>query len=200
MCAWRRSSRCRSPSAAAPCLCAAGLGLAGGAWLAVARFPGQRAVVAALNTLLGLPSVVVGLVVYLLLSRSGPLGCWGILFTPKAMVIAQTHPRAAGRRRALAPGRRRRLARRRRPAALDGRRRRWPARASHAAARALGGGDGAAHRLRPRHLRGRRGDDRRRQHRRRDPRHDHRDRARDEQGRPAARARARPDPAGRGRR
>ncbi len=61
-----------------------------GAWLAVARFPGQRGVVVALNTLLALPSVVVGLVVYLMLSRSGPLGSWGVLFTPTAMVIAQT--------------------------------------------------------------------------------------------------------------
>ena len=72
------------------CLLAAAFGMAGGAWLAVARFPGHRAVVAALNTLLALPSVVVGLVVYLLLSRSGPLGSWGILFTPRAMVVAQT--------------------------------------------------------------------------------------------------------------
>ena len=65
-------------------------GLAGGAWLAVTRLPGRRALVALLNTLLGLPSVVVGLFVYLLLSRSGPLGSWGILFTPKAMVVAQS--------------------------------------------------------------------------------------------------------------
>ncbi len=72
------------------CLCAAAFGLAAGAWLAVARFPGQRALLLALDTLLALPSVVVGLVVYLLLSRSGPLGSWGILFTPTAMVIAQT--------------------------------------------------------------------------------------------------------------
>jgi ABC-type tungstate transport system substrate-binding protein len=72
------------------CALAAGFGMAGGAWLAVARFPGHRAIVAALNTLLALPSVVVGLVVYLLLSRSGPLGSWGILFTPRAMVVAQT--------------------------------------------------------------------------------------------------------------
>ncbi len=72
------------------CLIAAGFGLAAGAGLAVARFPGRRAVLALLNTLLALPSVVVGLVVYLLLSRSGPLGSWGILFTPTAMVIAQT--------------------------------------------------------------------------------------------------------------
>lgn len=72
------------------CLLAAGFGLAFGAWLAVARFPGHRLLVWLLNTLLALPSVVVGLVVYLLLSRSGPLGSWGILFTPTAMVIAQT--------------------------------------------------------------------------------------------------------------
>lgn len=72
------------------CLCAAVLGLAFGAWLGVARFRGQRVVLLVLDTLLALPSVVVGLAVYLLLSRSGPLGAWGILFTPTAMVIAQT--------------------------------------------------------------------------------------------------------------
>ncbi len=75
---------------ATACLLGAGFGLLLGAWLAVARFPGHGLLVAALNTLLALPSVVVGLVVYLLLSRSGPLGSWGILFTPTAMVIAQT--------------------------------------------------------------------------------------------------------------
>jgi tungstate transport system permease protein len=63
--------------------------LPSGAAIAVARFPGKRAVVTTLNALLGLPAVVVGLAVYLLLSRSGPLGALGILFTPKAMVIAQ---------------------------------------------------------------------------------------------------------------
>ena len=67
----------------------AALGLLGGAWLAVARFPGHRTVVVLLNTLLALPSVVVGLVVYLMLSRTGPLGSFGILFTPTAMVVAQ---------------------------------------------------------------------------------------------------------------
>jgi tungstate transport system permease protein len=72
------------------CLLAALFGLAGGAALAVLRFPGHRVVTAALNTLLALPSVVVGLAVYLLLSRAGPLGAWGLLFTPTAMVIAQT--------------------------------------------------------------------------------------------------------------
>jgi tungstate transport system permease protein len=69
---------------------AALFGLLAGAWLAVARFPGHRVAVLAVNTLLALPSVVVGLVVYLLLSRSGPLGSFGLLFTPTAMVIAQT--------------------------------------------------------------------------------------------------------------
>ncbi|MGL6111306.1 MAG: ABC transporter permease, partial [Rubrivivax sp.] len=72
------------------CLIASGFGLALGAWLAVARFPGHRLMLLVLNTLLALPSVLVGLVVYLLLSRSGPLGSWGILFTPSAMVFAQT--------------------------------------------------------------------------------------------------------------
>ena len=72
------------------CALAAGFGLLAGAWLAAVRFPGRRAVVAGLNTLLALPPVVVGLAVYLLLSRSGPLGALGILFTPSAMVIAQS--------------------------------------------------------------------------------------------------------------
>ncbi|MFZ2649305.1 MAG: ABC transporter permease [Burkholderiaceae bacterium] len=72
------------------CLLGAGIGLTLGAWLSVARFPGHRLAVLGVNTLLALPSVVVGLVVYLLLSRSGPLGSWGILFTPGAMVMAQT--------------------------------------------------------------------------------------------------------------
>ncbi len=72
------------------CLLAASFGLVAGAWLAVAHFPGRRVLLALLNTLLALPSVVVGLIVYLLLSRSGPLGEWGLLFTPTAMVIAQT--------------------------------------------------------------------------------------------------------------
>ena len=72
------------------CLAAAWLGLLGGAWLASARFRGRGVVLLGLDTLLALPSVVVGLVVYLGFSRSGPLGSWGILFTPTAMVIAQT--------------------------------------------------------------------------------------------------------------
>lgn len=61
-----------------------------GAWLAVSRFTGRGLVLAMLNTLLSLPSVVVGLVVYLLLSRSGPLGFLGWLFSFKAMLLAQT--------------------------------------------------------------------------------------------------------------
>jgi len=60
-----------------------------GAAVAVAEFPGKRGVVTTLNALLGLPAVVVGLAIYLLLSRSGPLGAFGLLFTPSAMVIAQ---------------------------------------------------------------------------------------------------------------
>jgi tungstate transport system permease protein len=66
------------------------VGLVLGTWLAVARVPGQAVLVWGLNTLLALPSVVVGLAVYLLLSRAGPLGPLGILFTPTAMVIAQS--------------------------------------------------------------------------------------------------------------
>ena len=72
------------------CLIAALFGILGGAALAVYRVPGQRVLLLLTNTLLALPSVVVGLVVYLLLSRAGPLGSWGILFTPTAMVLAQT--------------------------------------------------------------------------------------------------------------
>lgn len=60
-----------------------------GAWLAVSRFPGRRYVIAVLNALMGLPPVVVGLIVYILLSRSGPFGVLGLLFTPTAMIIAQ---------------------------------------------------------------------------------------------------------------
>jgi tungstate transport system permease protein len=74
--------------AAAMLACVIGMPL--GALVAVGRFPGRRATIVLLNTLLGLPSVVVGLAVYLLLSRAGPLGSLGILFTPAAIVIAQT--------------------------------------------------------------------------------------------------------------
>ena len=61
-----------------------------GAWLAIVRFRGRQVIVVLTNALLGLPPVVVGLALYLLLSRSGPLGSAGLLFTPTAMVIAQT--------------------------------------------------------------------------------------------------------------
>src|SRR5713101_9082072 len=69
---------------------AAMAGMPLGALLALTRFPGRSVLVVVLNALMGLPPVVVGLSVYLLLSRSGPLGAMGILFTPTAMVIAQT--------------------------------------------------------------------------------------------------------------
>jgi tungstate transport system permease protein len=65
------------------------IGLPLGAAVALLRFPGREAMIVTLNALMGLPPVVVGLAVYLLLSRSGPLGSWGLLFTPQAMVIAQ---------------------------------------------------------------------------------------------------------------
>jgi tungstate transport system permease protein len=71
-------------------ICAFVIGLPFGAALAIYRFRGKGALIVIANALLGLPPVVVGLVVYLLLSRSGPLGSLGILFTPTAMVIAQT--------------------------------------------------------------------------------------------------------------
>ena len=71
-------------------LCSAVIGLPLGAAVAIGRFPGRGAVIVALNAAMGLPPVVVGLVVYLMLSRAGPLGQFGLLFTPPAMVIAQT--------------------------------------------------------------------------------------------------------------
>lgn len=69
---------------------AALIGLPLGAALALTTFPGRAALVIGLNAMMGLPPVVVGLVVYLLLSRSGPLGELGLLFTPTAMIVAQT--------------------------------------------------------------------------------------------------------------
>ena len=71
-------------------LLASAVGLPLGVALAISRFPGRHAVVVLTNALMGLPPVVVGLVVYLLLSRAGPLGQLGLLFTPPAMVIAQS--------------------------------------------------------------------------------------------------------------
>jgi tungstate transport system permease protein len=66
------------------------VGLPLGALIALNRFPGREPIIVILNALMGLPPVVVGLAVYLALSRSGPLGSWGLLFTPPAMVFAQT--------------------------------------------------------------------------------------------------------------
>ena len=86
---WSIVARSLGVSATA-CALACGMGIVAGAWLAVARFAGRGAVLTVLNTLLALPSVVVGLLVYLLLSRSGPLGFLGWLFSFKAMVLAQT--------------------------------------------------------------------------------------------------------------
>jgi tungstate transport system permease protein len=71
-------------------LFAALIGLPLGALIALTRFYGREAVIVVLNALMGLPPVVVGLAVFLALSRSGPLGSFGLLFTPQAMVIAQT--------------------------------------------------------------------------------------------------------------
>jgi len=70
--------------------CATVLGLPLGAAVAVGRFQGRHAIVVLLNALMGLPPVVVGLAIYLLLSRAGPLGELGLLFTPGSMVLAQT--------------------------------------------------------------------------------------------------------------
>lgn len=72
------SGGCRVDNRAAP-----------GAWLAVNRFRFRRATIALLNALMGLPPVEVGLIVYILFSRSGPFGVFGLLFTPTAMIIAQ---------------------------------------------------------------------------------------------------------------
>ena len=86
---WAIVRRSLAVSATA-CVLALGLGVALGACLGVARFAGRPLVLAGLNTLLALPSVVVGLVVYLLLSRTGPLGFLGWMFSFQAMVLAQT--------------------------------------------------------------------------------------------------------------
>ena len=68
---------------------ATAVGLPVGAAIALYRFPGRAALLVAMNALMGLPPVVVGLIVYLTLSRAGPLGVFGLLFTPAAMIIAQ---------------------------------------------------------------------------------------------------------------
>ena len=71
-------------------VCAAAIGLPLGALLALADFRGRALLIVIMNAFMGLPPVVVGLAVYLLLSRSGPFGFLGILFSPKAMIVAQT--------------------------------------------------------------------------------------------------------------
>ncbi len=85
---WTIVMRSLAVSATA-CLIGCVIGLPLGAWLGVLRFPGRGAVLVVLNTLLALPAVLVGLVIYLLLSRSGPLGFLGWLFSFQAMVLAQ---------------------------------------------------------------------------------------------------------------
>src|SRR5260221_12073664 len=70
-------------------LMAALVGLPLGAWVALTRFPGREAGIVVLNAMMGLPPVLVGLALYLALSRSGPLGGLGFLFTPAAVVLAQ---------------------------------------------------------------------------------------------------------------
>ena len=151
-----------------------------GAAVALFRFPGRRVVIVVLNGFMGLPPVVVGLVVYLLLSRAGPLGALGLLFTPPAMVIAQALlvtpivaalTRQSSRTRGRSTGA---AALARRAPGRAVRTLLWDTRFSLLTV--------AARRLRPRRGRGRRGDDRRRQHRRRHAGDDHRDRARDPKG------------------
>jgi tungstate transport system permease protein len=71
-------------------LLAALIGVPLGAFMALTRFPGREGAIVALNAMMGLPPVVIGLAVFLALSHSGPLGTWGLLFTPQAMIIAQT--------------------------------------------------------------------------------------------------------------
>src|SRR5580704_10473146 len=70
--------------------CSALIGIPAGALIALAKFPGRTGLIVVLNAMMGLPPVVVGLGLYLALSRSGPLGSAGLLFTPGAMIIAQT--------------------------------------------------------------------------------------------------------------
>ncbi|MCE2680574.1 MAG: ABC transporter permease [Burkholderiales bacterium] len=86
---WNIVSLSLSVSASAVLLGAL-IGLPLGALIAVSQFKGRSALVVVLNSLMGTPTVIIGVLIYLLLSRSGPLGSLGFLFTPKAMVVAQT--------------------------------------------------------------------------------------------------------------
>ena len=65
------------------------IGLPLGAWLATEEFAGKKVAIVILNSLMGVPTVIVGVLVYLILSRSGPFGEWGWLFTVKGMIVAQ---------------------------------------------------------------------------------------------------------------
>ena len=162
-----------------------------GALLALTRFPGRTFIVVVINAFMGLPPVVVGLAVYLLLSRSGPLGF------PRAPVHAESDDRRAGaagdadHRGADAPDRRGPVGRVSRRADRAARHARAPRRDLDLG-RALLARHDAARGLRPRRGGSRHRDDRRRQYRRLHPHDDDRDRARDVEGRPAARDGARP--------
>ena len=176
---------------------ATAIGLPLGAAIAIRRFPGRPVLLVTLNSLMGLPPVVVGLLVYLLLSRAGPLGDLGLLFTPTAMVIAQTilvTPIIAGLSRQVLEDAWHEYEEQLRSLGRD---------------LCDGGGDiglghalfarhGRARGIRARGGRSRRCDDRRRQHRRRDARDDDDHLARNEQRRSAARAGSRHHPRGRG--
>ena len=172
---------------------AAVLGMPLGAALALFRFPGRGALVVLLNACMGLPPVVVGLFVYLMLSRAGPLGELGLLFTPTAMVIAQAilvTPIIAALTRQTVEDLYAEYREQLQSLGVG-------AAARHpdpAVGRPLQPAHGGARRLRPGGRRGRRGDHRRRQHQPRDPGDDHHHRARDQQGlsRPGARPGPRP--------
>jgi tungstate transport system permease protein len=147
-------------------LVAALIGLPLGAGLGVSHFPGRGAAVVLLNALMGLPPVVVGLLVYLMLSNAGPMGWLQLLYTPTAMIIAQSiliTPIIAALSRQVVEDLHNEYAEQFR--SLVG----CP----------LQPADRRAGRFRPRGGRGRRGHHRRRQHQPSDPRHDDRHRARD---------------------
>jgi ABC-type glycerol-3-phosphate transport system permease component len=145
------------------------------------RFPGRRAVIILLNALMGLPPVVVGLVVYMLLSRSGPLGEFGLLFTPAAMIIAQfilVVPIVAALTRQTVQDLHEEYDEHLRSLGAS----RLASRRHVALGRPLPVHDRRTRRLRPRHRRGRRGADRGRQHPASYPGDDHHHRTGDQQG------------------
>ena len=160
---------------------AAVLGLPLGVILAIGRFRGRRTAIVAANSFLGLPPVVIGLALYLLLSHTGSLGFLGLLFTPTAMVIAQAvlavpivvalAHRAAER----TVGRVRRCSTGLRCEQMP----RDPDLTEHGA---WADADSGIGRVRPDYIRGRSHSDRRRQHRRVHPHDDDRRRARNQQG------------------